>query len=248
MTSSDFQALTPDQRGALADYRALLEAHATAHGSMRGSLLAKAKRRYAKLTGELGLVEAQVSSYLSGAQTETVSAVTSGKTGLTVRINSNPPSHKESTMSESTPAPEAILIDQVNPAALSILTDDELSDEQKLAALDQAEVTAEQVELADMFIAQQAALTAPTEQSAPVATRPEPEFARVGEFVDFLVAQHKAADLDASSVSEDSIALYGLEKVNGRLVKGYGPDTKRSFPNPTFVSDVKRGLRKLASA
>jgi hypothetical protein len=195
MTSTDFQALTPDQRGQLADYRATFEAHLNATGAMRQSLRAKMKRRYAKLL-DLGLTADQVDNYMSGAQTTPASHVTNGTTGLPVRIPSSTTQQEENTTMSAT------LVEQT--------------------------------------------------PSEPVQTetveKVQPEFARVSDFVEYLVAQAQAQDTKAADVTEDLVAEWGSDKVAASAVKGYGPNTKRAFPNPTFVKDVQRGLRKAEKA
>jgi hypothetical protein len=133
-------------------------------------------------------------------------------------------------------------------AALEILQDESLNEEQKLAALDQVEVTGEELEIADAYLAQLKAAAEALQVETPVVeTRPAYEFVQVSQFVGWLAEQIRAEGGTVDEVTEDRIARVGSGKVDSGLVKGYGPNTKRQFPNPTFVTDTKRLMRKLAN-
>jgi hypothetical protein len=251
MTSAEFSALPTETRVALADYRAAHEAAASAPSNRRSSLKRKAKKIHAALVSPdvHGLSAEQVESYMAGADTEQHSPVTSGTTGDEVKISHSEPA-PEPTITPEVDANTAPLIDvkDVNPYALEILQDESLNEEQKLAALDQVEVTGEELEIADAYLAQLMAAAVALQVETPVVeTRPAYEFVQVGQFVGWLAEQIRAEGGTVDEVTEDRIARVGSGKVDSGLVKGYGPNTKRQFPNPTFVTDTKRLMRKLAN-
>jgi outer membrane biosynthesis protein TonB len=217
MTSSDFQRLTPDQRGALADYRAKCEALATSVGSMRSNLRAQAKRRYTALIETHGLTTDQVDSYMKGAKTTDVPVVTNGRTGQPVKPV-KPVKPVQSTTPEENPVPEI-----ETPVEMPVEANQPVENNQS-AETPEAEQPVQE----------------------PEATKPEfnqhNPFSR--HLAKLAIEQGKAL---AKEITIEWIEATGRESVDAGHVQNYGPNGRFNFPSAAWVQDTRKAFRALTA-